>query len=271
MFQGQTIRKPNKCVADLRTVFQAAQTYTILSRVENIDQLFILGSLPRNKFYADSHALEELERLDRVSVNKNPTVWEKDHAWSLKICSFNIRSLAEHIEDLRSDQMIMFSDIICLCETWLINDINQQDTLKLNNYELHLNSAGHGKGLAVYYNAEKFKHCIDVKKPLFQITKMRSEDVDVISVYRSSGGSQTELLDSLKFMIEEYNPTIICGDFNLCLVESRSQPFLNALLNMDHVYYRGLNRQIYLDVMLYSPYYPIMDHDALCATLRQLE
>ena len=287
-FQGQTIRKPNKCVADLRTVFQAAQTYTILSRVENIDQLFILGSLPRNKFYADSHALEELERLDRVSVNKNPTVWEKDHAWSLKICSFNIRSLAEHIEDLRSDQMIMFSDIICLCETWLINDINQQDTLKLNNYELHLNSAGHGKGLAVYYNAEKFKHCIDVKKPLFQITKMRSEDVDVISVYRSSGGSQTELLDSLKFMIEEYNPTIICGDFNLCLVESRSQPFLNALLNMgfvemvktathikgghiDHVYYRGLNRQIYLDVMLYSPYYPIMDHDALCATLRQLE
>ena len=151
-----------------------------------------------------------------------------------------------------------------------------------------MNSTGHGKGLAVYYDADKFKHCIDVKQQLFQITKMRSEEVDVISVYRSSGGSHTGLLDSLKCMIEEDKPTIICGDFNLCLMESRSQAFLHALVDMgfvemvktathiqgghiDHVYYRGLSRQLHLDVMLYSPYYPIMDHDALCSTLRKLE
>ena len=132
-----------------------------------------------------------------------------------------------------------------------------------------MNSAGHGKGLAVYYNADKFKHCNDVKKQLFQISKIRSEDVDVISVYRSSGGCQAELLDSLQFMIEKDNPTIICGDFNLCLMESRSKSFSNALVNMgfiemvrtathikgghiDHVYYRGLDRQLHLDVMLYQ-------------------
>ena len=89
-FQGQTIRKPNKSVADLNSVFQAAQTYTVLSRVESISQVFILDSLPTSKFYADHQALQELERLDLVSINKNPPIWEKTFKWSIKVSCFNI-------------------------------------------------------------------------------------------------------------------------------------------------------------------------------------
>ena len=36
--QGQTIKKPNFLVADLRKVREAAQAYVILSRVQTIDQ-----------------------------------------------------------------------------------------------------------------------------------------------------------------------------------------------------------------------------------------
>ena len=283
-FQGQTIRKPNKCVADLSTVFQAAQTYTIMSRVENIDQLFILGSLPRSKFYADMIALEELKRLDKVSINRNPTIWEQDHDWSVKICSFNIRSLNEHLEDLRCDQILKLSDVICLCETWLRDDKDDMKNFKLNNFELHLNSAGHGKGLAIYYNRDKFRHCMDVKQQLFQITKMKSEDLVLISVYRSGGGSQKDLLESIKSMLEEGFPTIICGDFNLCSLEERSKPFLESLNSIgfeekvqkathikgghiDHLYFKDPSHNFNLDMMLYSPYYPIMDHDAICSTI----
>ena len=61
-FQGQTVYKPNKTVNDFRTVFQAAQGYVMLSRVETLKQLFILGHLPDNKFYANHQALEELKR-----------------------------------------------------------------------------------------------------------------------------------------------------------------------------------------------------------------
>ena len=41
-FQGQTIVKPLKLLVDLRSVFEAAQSYVMLSRVQSIDQLYIL-------------------------------------------------------------------------------------------------------------------------------------------------------------------------------------------------------------------------------------
>ena len=285
-FQGQTVKKPNKLVADLRTVFQAAQTYTILSRVENIEQVFILGSLPKEKFYADILALEELKRLEKVSVNKDPPIWEKEHTWSFKICSFNIRSLKEHITDLRSDPIVKLSDIICLSETWLKNeDIIEE--LKLNSYQLHLNSAGHGKGLAIYFQAEKFKHSTDIKQPNFQVTKMTSPSLDVISVYRSSGGSQSEMLDTIKTLLSPEKSTMICGDFNICLQEKKNKGFLEAFEQLgfeemvkqathfkgghiDHVYFFSPHKQHCLEAMLYSPYYPTKDHDAICSTVRPI-
>ena len=285
-FQGQTITKPNKSVHDLRTVFQAAQTYTMLSRVQNIDQVFILGSLPRQKFYADQHALEELERLDSVSVNKNPPLWEQTIPGSYKICSFNIRSLNEHLEDIKCDPIIRYSDIICLNETWLLND-DDIDSFKVHNYDLHLNSVGHGKGLAVYYDAKKFNHIADIKKALFQSTKMSSSDLDVITVYRSSGGNKDELLDNLKSLIDEDRCTEICGDFNFCSVKELNSSFIKSLNLMgfeekvkvathikgghiDHVYFHSPNQRSSLDCMLYSPYYPTKDHDAICSTVRTI-
>ena len=114
----------------------------------------------------------------------------------MKICSFNIRSLNENLEDLKYDPTIKCSDIICLSETWLTNDCDVNG-LKLHDYDLHLNSVGHGKGIAVYYNAEIFSHRADIKKTLFQMTKMCSSDVDVLTVYRSSGGYKDELLKDI--------------------------------------------------------------------------
>ena len=284
-FQGQTIHKPNKSVHDLRTVFQAAQTYTMLSRVQNIDQVFILGSLPKAKFYADSQALQELERLHSVSVNKNPPIWEQSQTWSLKVCSFNIRSINEHINDLKADPIIKFSDIICLSETWLTNDRDLQ-AFKLHGYALHLNSVGHGKGLAVYYNEMIFQHDADIRKPLYQITKMGSADIDVIAVYRSSGGNKMEVLESIKSLIVDTKSTMICGDFNFCTVQEKNSSFVKVLNDMgfeervqvathikgghiDHVYFRSPRQNLSLEVLLYSPYYPTKDHDAICSTIRR--
>ena len=43
--QGQTVKKPNHLVVDLRTVREPAQAYVILSRVQALSQLFILESV----------------------------------------------------------------------------------------------------------------------------------------------------------------------------------------------------------------------------------
>ena len=60
----------------------------MLSRVETMEQLYSLGDPPDNKFYANQEALEELGRLDKVSVNRNKPTWERDHELSHKIALF---------------------------------------------------------------------------------------------------------------------------------------------------------------------------------------
>ena len=100
-FQGQTVRKPNTLAVDFRTVFEAAQSYVMLSRVETISQLFIIDSLPDNKFYASLKALSELERLENVSINKNPQIWDKLKEGSLNIALLNCHSLCDKIIDIK--------------------------------------------------------------------------------------------------------------------------------------------------------------------------
>ena len=45
------IKTPMKLVVDLSKVFEAAQAYVMLSRVQELDQLIILDSLPQKKIY----------------------------------------------------------------------------------------------------------------------------------------------------------------------------------------------------------------------------
>ena len=72
-FQGQTVQAPQKVVLDLRSIFEAAQAYVMASRVQELDQLYILEELPESKIYANQTALAEIDRLLQVSKNNNPT------------------------------------------------------------------------------------------------------------------------------------------------------------------------------------------------------
>ena len=73
--QGQTVKKPRKVVVDLRSVFQPAMAYVMLSRVESIDQLFILEDFDETKVYGNKDAIEELEKMNKISINKKPSIW----------------------------------------------------------------------------------------------------------------------------------------------------------------------------------------------------
>ena len=46
-----------------------------------------------------------------------------------------------------------------------------------------MNSSGRGKGIAVYTKKE-FRHNCDMNEENVSITKMDSEDIDVIAIYR---------------------------------------------------------------------------------------
>ena len=126
-FQGQTILKPNKAVLDLRTVFPAAMAYVMLSRIQHISQLFILECVPEHKLYACPKALEELDRLNLISKNSNPSQWEENSINRFKIAFLNCHSLYAKIVDIREDTYLLKSNILCLSETWLRSDIVKED------------------------------------------------------------------------------------------------------------------------------------------------
>ena len=67
--QGQTVKKPNFLVADLRKVREAAQAYVVLSRVQSLDQLFLIGDACVDKIYPSLAAMEELKRMNSIALN----------------------------------------------------------------------------------------------------------------------------------------------------------------------------------------------------------
>ena len=69
--QGLTVRKPNCLIVDLRSVRESAQAYVILSRVQSLQQLYIIDSLCPEKITACSKALAELERMMDIAINQN--------------------------------------------------------------------------------------------------------------------------------------------------------------------------------------------------------
>lgn len=282
-FQGQTIHKPNALAADFRTVFEPAQSYVMLSRVQTLSQLFIIDSLPSSKFYASSKALAELKRLQKVSVNMNPPSWELLHDWSLKVVSLNCHSLADKVEDLRHDKIMLMSDIICLTETWLKSD-SITDGFELSGFDLFLNSVGVGRGISTYCKPSQGTLQVNITKQSVQISQVCAPEVDVINIYRSQGADNSEVAKDLKQIINQIKPTIICGDLNLCYVRQRNNEVTRMLEgqgfrqlveeashlqggHIDHVY-SNLDPDIFkVDIMMYSPYYTSRDHDAFCITI----
>ena len=278
-FQGQTVHKPLKIMIDLRTVFAAAMAYVILSRVQEICQLYILGCVPRNKIYADPDALIELERLNSIALNNNPSTWEMRDDQHLKIFALNCQSLKSKLQHIREDSVVMQGDIICCSETWLDSDMVTKE-LEIESYNLYLNSVGKGNGLATYFRETNTKIISDLKTNSFQITKMNAKNIDVISVYLSDRVNSSQAIDSFSQIIDSQKTTILCGDFNICYKQNINDPLILALKNqgfnqlvnesthlkgghIDQVFVRNADQMTKVEVTLYSPYYCAKDHDAL--------
>ena len=85
------------------------------------------------------------------------------------------------INDLKRDTTLMKSSIIALSETWLA----PSDTVNLDGFKTHLNSTGSGKGLALFIKDDAFKPMIDISDEKMQLTKVSSNILDIIAVYRS--------------------------------------------------------------------------------------
>ena len=262
--QGQTVKKPRKVVVDLRSVFQPAMAYVMLSRVESIDQLFILEEFNETKIYGNHDAVEELAKMNRLSVNEKPSRWYDMKASQTRISVLNCGSIRPQLEHIKWDRALTISDAICLTETWIWEN-EAASTLELEGFTANHNSVGRGRGITVYYKRGKFSHEKDITDEKIQLTKMSGFNVDLITVYKAPAGMDATLLCHLKNLINFSRQTIICGDFNMCFIENRNNKSTQFLLqngfkqlvhdathieggHIDHVYIRN----VLVDIEMYS-------------------
>ena len=281
--QGSTIAKPLKEVINVGDTRGAAMIYVMLSRVCSISQLFILDNFDETKMYPDMRALEELERLDRISLNTNRSNWERDNKRALKISSLNCRSLNKHFKDISSDEQLPKSDIIALQETWLEDD-DVNENFNIPGYILHLNSKGRGKGIATYFKSSLFKHETDKKQDHIQLSKFKSRNLDVISLYRSQACTLDTMMKLIREMVDTGRSQLILGDFNFCYLDGISKKYCKDLESsnfkqlieepthlegnlLDHAYLRDIDGNLNCTVMLQSKYYT--DHKAVALVIEK--
>ena len=190
----------------------------MLSRVEEMEQVFILQSLPEEKIRASAKALTELEEMNSRSINKNPIPWKEKSESFIKISSVNCMNLNNNFEDILNDPTLMESSLLTLSETWLEQGLN----FNINGFKSHFNSVGPGKGLSFFYKDSIFTPTMEVKEDNMQLTTMESMTLEVITVYRSEKDNLSALVEHVKTMIKSGVTTVVFGDFNICYLSNKN-------------------------------------------------
>ena len=79
--------EPKNLIIDITSAHQPGMVYVMLSRVCSMEQLHILDKLDIEKITVNEKVLAEASRMEKVSVNKNPSRWMNPETKGLKICS----------------------------------------------------------------------------------------------------------------------------------------------------------------------------------------
>ena len=216
----------------MSTVFEAAQTYVMLSRVQELQQLIIIDSVNTEKIYPSSLAMDELDNMNaKVNYSKIDTV-----LLDLNLVSLNIRSLRKHFVDLIKEPEVVNCDVILVQQTCLEENANVIN-YSMNEYNCHFNSFGEGKGIALYYN-EKYYHTTDITTENYQISKLRSSSFDLICVYRSSDSAkenQLYFLQDLHSLLNIKRKTFVLGDFNFDILSPGNNLIFTELNNWNFI------------------------------------
>ena len=102
--------------------FFPGQAYVALSRVRRLNGLHILKFDPA-QIHVDCAVVREMERLDKNRIVEN-TKAANPEDFNLQVSQLNIRGIKSHKDDLKLDQRIKQSNVLCFFETFLKDEDN---------------------------------------------------------------------------------------------------------------------------------------------------
>ena len=238
----------------------------------SISQLF-LQRFDEKKIYCNESAKQEAEMIKERAINRKITKWDLNETQTLKISTLNIRSLKKHFIDLREDDFLQKSDIICVNETWLVSDPDEN----LNGFHGHFINLK-SQGTAVYCKTEA-NEVQKISSENASIIVASYPTFDLISVYRYSSSSDLEAFT--KEVLEHLNlnkSVLVLGDMNIDLSKQPLNLFTKALMKigfqqlvqspthilggiLDHVYVYCVDSTKFTLYKTHPLYYS--DHDAV--------
>ena len=248
----------------------AGLAYVALSRSEQLNDIYIKGTLERDGIHASTDALEETNRLQAIFDQNVVKSYERaDEYW--QISYLNVRSLNCHKNDVAKDNFLMSADVFSLGETHL----EQGDEIHFDGFTGNFASHGKGKGVSTFYSTEcTMVNSIASEK--YSGIHLRFDKFDGIFLYLSSGCDKEEILGHIETWIVDSTPTFIMGDFNIDFF--KGDKLVKALENfgfeqlikeatrtsgylIDHIYVNKELMSLNVTTQIDSAYYS--DHDII--------
>ena len=121
----------------------------------------------------------------------------------------------------------------------------------------------------------------DTKTEYFQMTKLASASIEIISIYRSQNGNPLEVNQKIEHMIKRGKPQLIIGDFNYCqsssnpnkkyLEENKFESLIDEPTHiegnvLDQAYLQDRDKKLLVTAGLQCKYYT--DHKAIALIIK---
>ena len=204
--QGVTLKKGTDLFIHKTAWIKPGMAYVMLSRCEDIENVFLDNEFPLKCIKAEAHSLQETKRLENKDISVELAKKKFDIYYQ------NIASLRNKMEDLQNDIHPQQSDVICLVETWL----EPGSKMTWPGKHFHQVSNGHGKGVCMFTPENQDYRLIGSHlDDKFQILSIMKQNIQLILVYLSSKDCPYERVKvAISNLVLQNVDKIIIGDFN---------------------------------------------------------
>ena len=181
----------------------------MISRVTNINHLFLDERIDIDKISCNPRALEENKSLNERSIVKSLKKMVVD------LFFVNIKSLKNNINDLKNDIYAIKSNLICLAETWL----NEDEIIEMEGWNFYNSPSGRGKGCCVF--SKNQVQCTLIGKfatedfSLLSLKIYERIQLYVIYLSQTNNSVKERLWEKIRDSRDENLQLILIGDFNI--------------------------------------------------------